>query len=354
MADSGERTEKPTQRRLEKARREGDFPSSKEFVSSVQFVGFVALTAAFGAETLLHIARLTRTLLAGAVSSDLNLTAVVGLARQVIAPVLMPLVAGGAMLVALTVFAQLATTRLGISARKLAPDFGRLSLAKRLSSLPSQNLFLFAQALLLLLVVGLVVYYEVSENLDTFLELPFLAPQAAVARVWAVLSTLLWRAAGMFVVLGVMDLVWQRHRYNKQLRMSKQEIREEAKEQEGSPQVKMRIRRIQRDLARRQMMKEISKATAVIVNPTHYAVAIRYSLDSASAPRVVAKGKNYLALRIRQRAIEHHVPIVENPPLARALYTSVEVGQEIPGHLYRAVAEILAYIYRLMNGRLPG
>jgi flagellar biosynthetic protein FlhB len=114
----------------------------------------------------------------------------------------------------------------------------------------------------------------------------------------------------------------------------------------------MRIRRIQRDLARRHMMKQIPEATAVIVNPTHYAVAIRYAMDAPGAPRVVAKGKNYLALRIRQRALEHQVPIVENPPLARALYGSVEVGQEIPAHLYRAVAEILAYIYKLMNGRL--
>jgi len=182
----------------------------------------------------------------------------------------------------------------------------------------------------------------------------WLAPKPAAARIGTILSTLLWRAAGFFVVIGALDLFWQRHRYMKQLRMSKQEIREEAKEQEASPHMKMRIRRIQRDLARRQMMKEIPTATAVIVNPTHYAVAIRYSLESGAAPRVVAKGKNYLAQRIRKKALEHQVPIVENPPLARALYESVEVGQEIPGHLYRAVAEILAYIYRLMNGRLPG
>jgi flagellar biosynthetic protein FlhB len=111
---------------------------------------------------------------------------------------------------------------------------------------------------------------------------------------------------------------------------------------------------MQRDMARRQMMKEVPTATAVIVNPTHYAVAIRYSMESGAAPKVVAKGKNYLALRIRQKAVDHLVPIVENPPLARALYKSVDVGQEIPADLYRAVAEILAYIYRLMNGRLPG
>ena len=136
--------------------------------------------------------------------------------------------------------------------------------------------------------------------------------------------------------------------------MSKQEIRDEVKETEGNPQMKARIRRIQRDRLRHKMMKEVPTATAVIVNPTHYAVALRYALDSMATPVVVAKGKNYLALRIRQRAMEHQVPIIENPPLAQALYRSVDVGQEIPAHLYRAVAEILAYVYKLMNGRLPG
>ena len=136
--------------------------------------------------------------------------------------------------------------------------------------------------------------------------------------------------------------------------MSRQEIRDELKEQEGNPQMKARVRRLQRDRARRQMMKEVPKATAVVVNPTHYAVALRYEMDGMTAPLVVAKGRNYLARRIREKAVEHQVPIVENPPLAQALYQSVEVGQEIPPHLYRAVAEILAYIFKLMNGRLPG
>ena len=354
MADSGHRTEKPTQRRLERARREGNFPSSREFAGSVQFLGFVALLAAFGASGVMRLAQLIRTLLAGAFSIRSTPESVAGLARQVVAPALVPLLVAGGALLALVAFAQLATTRMGFALNKLTPDFNRLNAAKKLSSLPSQNLFSFAQAVVLLALVGAVVYYEVGENLDSFLELPWLAPRAAMARVGGVLETLMWRAAGLFLLVGLADLAWQRSRYNKQLRMSKQEIREETKEQESSPHVKMRIRRIQRDLARRKMMTEVPKATAVIVNPTHYAVAIRYSVDAAGAPRVVAKGKNYLAQRIRQKAIENQVPIVENPPLARALYSSVDVGQEIPSHLYRAVAEVLAYIYKLMNGRMPG
>ncbi len=151
-----------------------------------------------------------------------------------------------------------------------------------------------------------------------------------------------------------MDLARQLRKHKSELRMSKQEIREEMKDAEGNPQMKARIRRLQRDRVRRQMMKEVPRATAVIVNPTHFAVAIRYNMDSMAAPLVVAKGRNYLALRIKQKAIDHQVPIIENPPLAQALYKSVEVGQEIPPHLYRAVAEILAYIFKLMNGRMPG
>lgn len=133
--------------------------------------------------------------------------------------------------------------------------------------------------------------------------------------------------------------------------MSKQEVRDELKQTEGDPQIKWRVRRIQRDLARRNMMHEISKATAVIVNPTHYSVAIRYEMESMAAPLVLAKGKNYLALRIRQIAMDHQIPIVENQPLAQALYKSADVGQEIPAHLYRAVAEVLAYIFKIMRPR---
>ena len=144
-------------------------------------------------------------------------------------------------------------------------------------------------------------------------------------------------------------MVRQQRRFTKSLKMSKQEIRDENKESEGNPEIKARIRRLQRDAARRNMMKAVPTATAVIVNPTHYAVAIRYELEKMAAPQVVAKGKNYLARRIREIAISNQVPIVENQLLAQALYKSADVGQEIPPHLYRAVAEILAYIFKLMN-----
>ena len=191
------------------------------------------------------------------------------------------------------------------------------------------------------------------DRIELFLALPFQSVESGFAVLGMSLMTLFWKAAFVFIVVGAIDLVRQLKRYNTQLKMSKQDVKDEHKEAEGNPLMKGRIRRIQRDRARKQMMKEVPTATAVIVNPTHYAVAIRYSMESNSAPMVVAKGKNYLALRIRQKAVENLVPIIENPVLARALYGSCEPGQEIPAQLYRAVADIPAYIYKLMNGRMP-
>jgi flagellar biosynthesis protein FlhB len=353
MADE-QRSEKPTQRRLDRARKEGNFPTSRELISAVHFTGFAAISTSFTAVFVMRMARLTRELLSRAFRTDVSVEALVALTRSVIVPQFYPLSLGGAALTALVIGVQLATTKMGISLNKLAPDFKRLNFLKRFSSVPAQNVPKLLQALLLLPLVGLAVYYEVTENLAEFLEMPWMGAQVAAAHIGMTLEKLLWRAAGLFLLVGLADLAWQRHRYMKQLRMSKQEIREEHKESEGNPHLKMRVRRLQRDMARRNMMKEIPKATAVIVNPTHYAIAIRYQVNGSGAPRVIAKGKNYLAARIRKKAMEHQIPIVENPPLAQALYKSVDVGQEIPAHLYRAVAEILAYIYRLMGGHLPG
>jgi flagellar biosynthesis protein FlhB len=194
------------------------------------------------------------------------------------------------------------------------------------------------------------VYYLVADNLEQYLALPLSSIKQGANAVFGSIEALLWKAAMLFVVFGVVDVLRQKSRHNKDLRMSKQEIREEMKEADGNPHMKAKIRRIRRDLARRRMMQEIPTATAVIVNPTHFAVALKYDVNSPGAPRVVAKGKNYLALRIRQKAIENNVPLIENPPLAQGLYKSVDVGQEIPADFYRAVAEVLAYIFRLTNG----
>lgn len=354
MADKSGKTEEPTQHRLEKSRKEGQFPSAKEFVSALQFMVFLGLVGAGGAHWLQQLRETMRSLLTLAFARDLRPEDLSHIAWQVSWKLALPLAMGGLAVALVTLGLRLVTTRFGLSLKKLAPDLKRLNPAAKLRELPRQNLPSLMQAAVLLPVFLWAAYTIAREKLDSFLALPLQSVESGSNLIAGTLMQLFWKAAGVFLVFGVVDLFRQMRRHNQDLRMSKQEIKEEMKEMEGNPQMKAKIRRLQRDRARRQMMKEVPTATAVIVNPTHFAVAIRYELASMAAPMVVAKGKNYLAQRIRQKAIEHQVPIIENPPLAQALYKAVEVGQEIPPHLYRAVAEILAYIFKLMNGRLPG
>jgi flagellar biosynthetic protein FlhB len=322
-------------------------------VGAIQFLAFVAMLRSWGGTWITATHETMAQLLHHALAPNLDPAFILNLSVELIERTFMPLAVLGCVLIGVTLAAQFMVTRLGVSLKKLAPDFQRLNPANRLRELPRQNIPALLQAVVMLPVFGAAVYYLVRDDFEAFLSLPLKSVSAGAAQVGASIQTLLWKAAFVFMAFGAVDLFRQKRRYQQDMRMSKQEIRDEMKEVEGSPLMKQRIRRLRRDTARRRMMQEVAKATAVIVNPTHYAVALKYSMHSAGAPTVVAKGKNYLALRIKQRAIDNQVPLVENPPLAQALYKSVDVGQEIPAQFYRAVAEILAYIHRLMNGRLP-
>jgi flagellar biosynthesis protein FlhB len=353
MADRSQQTEKPTPRRVQKARDEGRFPAAKEFVGGLQFLAFIMALAWGGGAWVGQMRRVMRRMVERAFQVELTAASAFVLARTMVEQAIIPLVLAGGGLVILSLAVRLGTTKMGLSWKGLTPDLARLNGFARVKELPKQNLPAMFQALVMLPLAGITVYTMGRQNLASYLALPFQDLEIGALSVSNSLLTLLWKAALVFVVFGAFDMFRQHRQYIKGLKMSKQEIRDEAKEVEGNPQIKARIRRLQRDARRRRMMQEVPTATAVVVNPTHFAVALKYDLDAMAAPRVVAKGKNYLALRIREKAIANEVPIVENPPLAQALYKSVEVGQEIPPHLYRAVAEILAYIYRLMNGRAP-
>jgi flagellar biosynthetic protein FlhB len=353
MADQS-KTEQPTQRRLDKAREEGQFPAAKEFVAALQFMVFLSLLGWGGAAWFSQFRQTTRAIFQMAFTRELRPETLTDVARQLAWKHFFPLAIGGLAVAVSTMAFRLITTRFGFSFKKLSPDLSRLSPLAKIKELPRQNFPNLLQSAILLPVFLWAVYVIARDKMDGFLALPMATVSAGWGFLNGSLMELFWKASGAFLVFGCVDLVRQMRRYTQDLKMSKQDIKEEAKDVEGNPQMKAKIRRLQRDRLRRNMMKDVPKATAVIVNPTHYAVAIRYQVDSMAAPLVVAKGRNYLAARIRQKAIENQIPIIENPPLARALYAAVEVGQEIPPHLYRAVAEILAYIYKLMHGKLPG
>ncbi len=354
MPDSGQNTEKATPRRLEKARREGQFPSARELVSAAEFLAFTALLAAGGPAWMSRMKQTMRWLFERAFAPALSAEEIVRVGSSVAVRVFLPFGEAGGVLLLVALGTQLAATRMGISLKRLAPDFQRINPGRKLRELPRQNLPALLQAVVLIPLVGYAVYVIARDGYVQFFWLPMGTVDGGARLVAATIQRLLWKAGLVFLVFGLIEGIRQKQRYAKDLRMSRHDVREEAKESEGNPQMRQRVRRMQRALLRGQMMKEVPTATAVIMNPTHYAVALRYQSASMAAPMVVAKGKNYLALRIRAKAVEHQVPVIENPPLAQALYRSAAVGQEIPAHLYRAVAEILAYLFRLMHGRLPG
>jgi flagellar biosynthesis protein FlhB len=349
MADGSQQTEKATPQRLKKAREKGDFPAAREFVGALQFFAFVTLAGAYFQSWILSLQAAMRMGLRQAFRATLTAGDVMKMLWGLSHAVLLPLAMLGCVLVGITIFLQMGATNLGFSLARLAPQFDRLNPASRLKQMPGNNMGNFFQAVVMIPVMFWLTGSLVGDRMAEVLRLPMMPIAASASVAGALIHDALKKASFVLVALGCVMLVRERGRYNKRMRMSKQEIREEHRDTEGNPQIKARVRRMQRDMRRKNMMREVATATAVIVNPTHYAVALKYDQGSMVAPQVVAKGKNYLAARIRQRAIENQVPIIENPPLAQALYKAVDVGQEIPPHLYRAVAEILAYIFKLMN-----
>lgn len=354
MPDKSEQTEKATPHRLKKAREEGRFPAAKDFVAAIQFAAFVAWLSYSGDAWISQVKIALRILFASAFRRDLAFQSIGILLAQTVERCFLPLAPLAGILLGITLGTQFMVTGFGLSAKGLLPDLNRLNPASKFKQLRRQNVPSFFQALVLIPVFGYAVYVIVRAHLIDFYNMPAQSLLASIHVITGSLQNLLWKAAGAFMVFGLVNFFRQRQQWSGDLKMSKQEIKDESKQNDGNPQVKSRIRRLQRDLRRRTMMKEVAKATAIIVNPTHYAVAIRYKMSSMAAPTVVGKGKNYLAARIRKLADEHSIPIIENPPLAQALYKSAEVGQEIPPHLYKAVAEVLAYIFKLMKGRMPG
>lgn len=237
----------------------------------------------------------------------------------------------------------------------LAPKPEKFNPAKNLARLFSLNSL--RGLLKSLLPAGYLVYLGVTlicAQWDKILRSCFLTPRAACSWLFDLAYGLAWKAGLVFAVWFLFDYLLERLNFERQLRMSRQEIREEAKETEGQPMVRSRVRRLQRQMRKRRMLKDVARASVVVTNPTEFAVALEYRPEEMPAPMVVAKGQNLLAQRIKREANWHGIPIIENPPLAQALYRSVEVGQAIPAKLYAAVAEILAFIYRLQGRtRIP-
>jgi flagellar biosynthesis protein FlhB len=342
--EAEDRTEAPTPRRLERAREEGQVPLSWEAVACATLFA-ATLAAALALPPLgLDLLRTMRELLAAPEGGAQAALALLRAAALVLLPVLGATALGA-------VLATLAQTGGLVRGKALAPDFSRLnpfSALKRLFGV--QGLIELLRSLLKLGVVGVALWQVVDlPGLRAALHLP---PGGLLAEAGRGALRLLVACLAAFALIAAADLLWVRWRHHRQLRMSREEMREEMRESEGDPQIKARLRQLRQSRARRRMLAAVPKAAVVITNPTHYAVALAYDQGQSAAPKLVAKGVDAMAARIRAKAQEHGVPLVANPPLARALYR-LEPDTEIPPEHWQAVAEILAYVWRL-QGRAAG
>ncbi|HHX59599.1 MAG TPA: flagellar biosynthesis protein FlhB [Epulopiscium sp.] len=236
------------------------------------------------------------------------------------------------------------------SLEPMTPKFSKLnplSGFKRMFS--SQSLMELLKATFKVVVLGTVIYSRIKTEIPTFLLLIDMSLIQILSYVGELVISIGFRIAMIFIFMAVADFAYQKHKFEDSIKMTKQEVKDEYKQAEGDPQLKGKIKQKMREMSMKRMMQSVPEADVIITNPTHYAVAIQYSPEKGTAPIVTAKGADYIAQKIREKAAEHDIQIIENKPLARTLYAVVEIGDEIPPDLYKAVAEILAFIYNLKN-----
>lgn len=350
-----ERTESATPRRLEQAREEGQVARSHELST---FLVLLAGTAGVWAmsrpllQSLSGIVQRGLTLDAQAVSQP-------GVMLQRLAGLFSDALIGTLPFFAVLFAAALAAPFLlsgwVFSSAPIKFDFARLNPLSGLARMFSlHGAMELAKALAKALVVGGLAVWALLDHVDGLLALAGGTPGAAIPALGDVVARGVLVVVSGLLLIAAIDVPYQLWSYYRGLRMTREEVRQEARETEGDPQVKGRIRRAQREAARKRMMAEVPKADVIVTNPTHYAVALRYSGETMRAPKVVAKGVDLTALRIREVGAEHHVPVLEAPPLARALYRHTELGDEIPEALYTTVAELLAYVFQLRRYRDAG
>jgi flagellar biosynthesis protein FlhB len=348
----GEKTLPASERKKQRAREDGNVAKSQDLNSGVTLLmGLLALYL-FGRYTLNTMLEAGRYFIGNAhelIPSNTPIqplaVKVVWFLAQAVWPVALVMTITGVVLN----FLQVGFL---ITFKPLQPKLDKLNPAKGFKKFASiRSLVELVKSIMKLTMVGFLVWLAFRDETPRIVSLMDLNPVSLVHSVAGLLFNVWWRIALAMVVIGIFDYAFQRWQRERDLRMTHQEAKEEMKEMEGDPQIKRRIRQLQRSLAAQRMMQEVPEADVIITNPTEYAVALRYDMENMKAPVVTAKGARLLAQRIREIAAENRVPIMEEPPLARTLYRSLEIGDAVPGHLFNAVAEVLAYVYRIDQRR---
>ncbi len=344
--DQGDRTEAPTERRRQESREQGQVAHSTDLTSAVVLLGVLGALYMLGRRMFTELSSLMYRLLdGGAAAADLtDAAATLRSCLVSLGMILAPLLATAMVLAVLSNVLQVG---LHVTADPLTPDLAKINPLAGLGRMFSRrSLMRLAMSLGKVAVVSLIAYVTIAARMDLILAASALGYQAIIATTASLVGSLGLRIGIVLLVLALLDYLFQRWQHEQDLRMTRQELREDLKRMEGDPQIRARRQRIARHLAMQRMSRQVPKATVVVTNPTHLAVALQYK-EGMNAPKVLAKGADFMALRIRQIAAAAGIPIVERRPLAQALYKACRVGDEIPVNLYQAVAEVLAYVYEL-------
>jgi len=351
FADAEEKTEEPTAKRKREARQKGQVPKSTELNSAVVLLfGFVCLKN-FGINLYTNMLDvITLTFEVYMYKEDLFTTSgVIALATDLALMFFTAMLPIFGVVLLAGVISNLMQSGLLFTTESIKPKFSNISPLKGIKQMFSlkQVAEFFIKTLVKVLIVGIIAYRTINENTVALLNTMNLTPAATGQYIMTVIVDLGIQIGMFLLIFAFVDWIVQVRKHKKDLRMTKQEVKEEFKQAEGNPQIKGKIRQKQKQMSMSRMMKAVPKADVVITNPTHFAVAIKYDPKENDAPLVVAKGQDYVALRIKEVAKENKVEIVENKALARTLYASVDIGEAIPEELYQAVAEVLAYVFSM-------
>jgi flagellar biosynthetic protein FlhB len=352
FGEAGERTETATPRRRSEARKRGQVARSSELSQVLVLLG-VLMTLGAAAHTMSRVVtgyfQHVFTHLPGA---QLTTNDVLQQGAQAFWTLLKAVAPLAATALVIGIVANIAQTGPLWAIDSLKPDFNRLNpLTGAQRFVSSRSLVELVKSLYKIGIIGFVAYTTIQSGYPQLMTMTRMEVAQGVALIGDLVNRMALRIAVTMLVLAALDYAYQRWQHEKQLRMTKEEVRQEYKQSEGDPKLKARIRARQREIAKKRMMAEVPNADVIVTNPTHVAVALRYDPEQMGAPLVVAKGQDLLAQKIKELARENDVPIVENPPLARALYKQVDLGREVPAELYEAVAEVLAFVYQINERR---
>jgi flagellar biosynthesis protein FlhB len=351
--DDNEKSEDPTAKRQGEAREKGQVSKSREIDHWAMLLAMTLIIFIFGPSMAASLKQMLIVFLAMPHAIPLEANALQALFMNLAMHTGIVLAPAALMLIVAALGSSMAQHGILIAPDMLMPKLSKLSPLSGLKRLFNANAVVeFAKGALKIFLIGAFCYWLLRSDFDQLEKFIFFEPVQFAEVVTKLALKLLAGLVAFITVIAALDFMYQKIRLQRQLRMSREEIREEFKQSEGDPAVKGRLRQLRVERARRRMMQEVPKSDVIVTNPTHYAVALKYDQDTMNAPKLLAKGADLIAQKIRDLAIEHNIPIVENPPLARSLYATVEIDQEVPPEHYKVVAEIIGYVYRLRKGQV--